>query len=61
MEVHYHFIREKVLQEEIKMHQVKTDDQVADLFTKGLNGGKIEKFRRQLNMCRVEACVEGEC
>ena len=61
VEVHYHFIREKVLQEEIKMHQVKTDDQVADLFTKGLNGGKIEKFRRQLNMCRVEACVEGEC
>ena len=61
VEVHYHFIKEKVLQEEIEMHQVKTDDQVADLFTKGLNGGTIEKFRRQLNMYRVEVCVEGEC
>ena len=50
-----------MLQEEIEMHQVKTDDQVADLFTKGLNGGKLEKFRKQLNMCRAEAGVEGEC
>ncbi|KAJ0106170.1 hypothetical protein Patl1_17921 [Pistacia atlantica] len=29
--------REKFLQEEIQMRQIKTDDQVADLFTKGLS------------------------
>ncbi|XP_062100355.1 secreted RxLR effector protein 161-like [Humulus lupulus] len=34
MEVHYHFLREKFLQDEILMKQVKTDEQVADLFTK---------------------------
>ncbi|KAI3462288.1 hypothetical protein Pfo_018951, partial [Paulownia fortunei] len=28
VEVHYHFIREKVLQEEIEMRQIKTNDQV---------------------------------
>ena len=61
VEVHYHFIRKKVLQEETEMDQVKIDDQVADLFTKGLSSGKIEKFQRQLNMCRTKAGVEGEC
>ncbi|KAM1254549.1 hypothetical protein ACFX2G_029491 [Malus domestica] len=50
MEVHYHFIKEKVLQEEIEMRQINTDEQVADLFTKGLSTGKFEKFRRQLSM-----------
>ncbi|KAH7570369.1 hypothetical protein JRO89_XS05G0093900 [Xanthoceras sorbifolium] len=46
VEVHYHFVREKVLQEEIEMRQVKTDEQVADLFTKSLSIGKFENFRR---------------
>ena len=50
VEVHYHFIREKVLQEEIEMRQINTDEQVTDLFTKGLSTGKFEKFRRQLSM-----------
>ena len=50
VEVHYHFIREKVLKEEINMQQIKTDDQVADLFIEGLNTGKHESFRCQLNM-----------
>ena len=52
VEVHYHFIREKVLKKEIKMQQIKTDDQVADLFTKGSDTGKHESFRCQLNMVR---------
>ncbi|KAL7594468.1 hypothetical protein Lser_V15G31405 [Lactuca serriola] len=62
VEVHYHFIREKVLMEEIEMRQIKTDDQIADLFTKGLSTGKCEGFRCQLNMVRrMRASVEGEC
>ena len=52
VEVHYHFIRDKVLKEEIEMQQIKIDDQVVDLFTKGLNTGKHESFRCQLNMVR---------
>ncbi|XP_017187340.1 uncharacterized mitochondrial protein AtMg00810-like [Malus domestica] len=50
VEVHYHFIRKKVLQEEIEMRPINTDDQIADLFTKGLSTGKFKKFRHQLNM-----------
>ncbi|KAL0402265.1 UNVERIFIED_CONTAM: Retrovirus-related Pol polyprotein from transposon RE1 [Sesamum latifolium] len=46
VEVHYHFIREKVLQEEIKLKHVGTKRQVADLFTKGLDGNKFEIFRQ---------------
>ena len=62
VEVHYHFIREKVLKEEIEMQQIKTDDQLADLFTKRLNTGKHESFRCQLNMVqRMRTSVEGEC
>ena len=45
VKVHYHFIRDKVLKEEIEMQQIKTGDQVADVFTKGLITGKHESFR----------------
>ncbi|XP_068644967.1 uncharacterized mitochondrial protein AtMg00810-like [Aristolochia californica] len=62
IEVHYHFIREKVLQEEIEMRPIKTDDQVADLFTKSLSTGKFKMFRYQLGIVQlVIAGVEGEC
>lgn len=44
VEVHYHFIREKVLQEEIVLKHINTENQVADLFTKGLSGNKFETF-----------------
>ncbi|KAE8704559.1 tir-nbs resistance protein [Hibiscus syriacus] len=62
VEVHYHFVREKVLQEEIEMRQVKRDEQIADLFTKSLSVGKFEHFRRQFGVIqRMGANIEGEC
>ncbi|KAE8691720.1 Detected protein of unknown function [Hibiscus syriacus] len=62
VEVHYHFVREKVLQEEIEMRQIKTDEQIVDLFTKSLSVGKFEHFRRQHGVIqRMEANIEGEC
>ncbi|KAE8725434.1 Indole-3-acetic acid-amido synthetase GH3.17 [Hibiscus syriacus] len=61
VEVHFHFVREKVLQEEIEMGQIKTDEQIADLFTKSLSVGKFEHFRRQHGVIqRMEANIEGE-
>jgi hypothetical protein len=41
IEVHYHFIREKVLQGEINMKLTPTKEQVADIFTKGLGAKKV--------------------
>jgi hypothetical protein len=62
VEVHYHFIREKVLQEEIELKHVNTKDQVADLFTKSLSNNKSEDFCRQLGMInREDAGVERGC
>ncbi|KAG4156149.1 hypothetical protein ERO13_D03G156150v2 [Gossypium hirsutum] len=48
VEVHYHFIKEKALQDEIGLQHFKTKEQVADLFMKGLSGNKIEGFCHQL-------------
>ena len=50
LEVHYHFIREKVLQGHIEMKYIKTRDQVVDIFTKGLSEPKFEEFKKQLSM-----------
>ena len=35
---HYHFIKEKVLNGEIKIKQIKTLEQVANMLTKGSSG-----------------------
>ena len=44
IEVHYHFIREKVIIKEILLLHLKTDDQVADIFTEFLDSEKLKKF-----------------
>ena len=50
VEVYYHFIREKILQEEIEMKPIKTEGQIVDIFTKGLTATKHMKFLQQLGM-----------
>ncbi|KAE8672542.1 tir-nbs resistance protein [Hibiscus syriacus] len=60
--VDYAISLEKVLQEKIEMRQIKTDEQIADLFTKSLSVGKFEHFRRQHGVIqRMEANIEREC
>jgi hypothetical protein len=44
IEVHYHFIREKVLTKEIDLIHISTKDQVVDIFTKALSIEKLKKF-----------------
>ena len=41
IEVHYHFIQERVLAGEIDLVYVSTEDQVADIFTKALGVEKL--------------------
>ncbi|KAE8706377.1 hypothetical protein F3Y22_tig00110393pilonHSYRG00025 [Hibiscus syriacus] len=58
--VDYAIPLEKVLQDEIEMRQIKTDEQIDDLFTKSLSVGKFEHFRRQHGVIqRMEANIEG--
>ncbi len=59
IEVHYHFIREKVLAKEIDLIHVSTKDQVADIFTKALGTDKLKKFRKMLGVLEVDLSLRG--
>jgi hypothetical protein len=59
IEVHYHFIREKVLAKEIDLIHVSTKDQVADIFTKALGIDKLRKFRKMLGVLEVDLSLRG--
>jgi hypothetical protein len=45
IEVHYHFIKKKVLAKEIDLIYVSIEDQIADIFTKALGTNKLKKFQ----------------
>ncbi len=59
IEVHYHFIREKVIVKEIDLIHVSTKDQVADIFTKALSTNKLKKFRQMLGVLEVDLSLKG--
>ncbi len=59
IEVHYHFIRKKVLAKEIDLIHVSTEDQVADIFTKALGTNKLRKFRKMLGVLEVDLSLRG--
>ncbi len=59
IEVHYHFIREKVLAKEIDLIHVSTEDQVADIFIKALGTDKLKKFRKMLGVLEVDLSLRG--
>jgi hypothetical protein len=59
IEVHYHFIREKVSTKEIDFIHVSIEDQVVDIFTKALGTDKLKKFRKMLNVLEVDLSSRG--
>ncbi|MCO5609065.1 hypothetical protein L7F22_063286 [Adiantum nelumboides] len=44
IEVHYHFIRKRVLDGSIDLTSVRTNEQVAHIFTKALGAEKLRQF-----------------
>ncbi|KAF8394001.1 hypothetical protein HHK36_020203 [Tetracentron sinense] len=48
--IKHHFIRESVEDDEIQLKYCKTDDQVADIFTKALPKDKFQYFREMLGV-----------
>ncbi|CAN1849719.1 Retrovirus-related Pol polyprotein from transposon TNT 1-94 [Linum perenne] len=50
VEVQYHFVREKVLQGYIDMKYINTEDQLADMFTKGVNGPRLQDLKKRVGM-----------
>jgi hypothetical protein len=50
IEIHFHFVRERVTQKMLDIKFISTHDQVADGFTKALAHRHLEEFQRNLNM-----------
>ena len=50
IEVHYHYVRERLHAGDIDLAYVPTQDNVADLFTKALPREKFEAFRKALGL-----------
>jgi histone deacetylase 1/2 len=53
IEVDYHFVRERVTRNLLKIDFVPTGDQVADGFTKALPVRQLENFKYNLNLARL--------
>ncbi|MCO5595705.1 hypothetical protein L7F22_049751 [Adiantum nelumboides] len=50
IEVHYHYVRERLSAGEISLAYVPTQDNLAYLFTKALSREKLEAFRKALGL-----------
>jgi hypothetical protein len=59
IEVHYHFIREKVIAKEIDFIHVNTEDQVVDIFTKALGTNKLKKYRKMFGVLEMDLILRG--
>ena len=46
--VKYHWFREQLIPKQIVVVKVETNDQLADIFTKGLRGVKFKEMRHKL-------------
>lgn len=55
----HHFIRDAVEDKEIDVIYCRTEDQVADIFTKALPKDKFEYFRELLGVKKQS--IKGEC
>lgn len=53
IEVHYHFITEKILSGEVDIHHVTTANQLADIFTKPLGKIKFQNFRHKIGVLSI--------
>ena len=50
IQMKYHFIRSLVKNNTIKLEYCKTQDQLADIFTKGVNGSRLKDITRRLGI-----------
>jgi hypothetical protein len=54
IEVHYHFVHERVLSGEVELQYVSTDRQTADIFTKPLGLDKLRQFSGTLGLRHLD-------
>ena len=58
IEVHYHFVREKVIDGEVDLLYVSTNQQVSDILTKGLSMEKHTQFRDMMGVITIGMVAE---
>ncbi|KAK4325723.1 hypothetical protein Pmani_003666 [Petrolisthes manimaculis] len=51
IDIKFHYVREKCIENVIQLVYCPTNDMVADIFTKGLNKDKFKRLREMLGMC----------
>jgi hypothetical protein len=61
IELDIHFVREKVAIGEVRVAQIPTTQQLADIFTKGLSTSLFRDFRRSLCIGNDNATSAGGC
>ena len=54
IEVHYHFVRERVLSGKVELRYVRTDEQIGDIFTKVLRLDKLQNFFEMLGIQHLD-------
>src|SRR5258708_125439 len=59
IEVHHHWVHEKIKDGTIKLDYIPMADQIADIFTKLLNSEKFKKFCNALGLVLVKLCQGG--
>ncbi|MCO5593165.1 hypothetical protein L7F22_047171 [Adiantum nelumboides] len=59
IDVHYHFIKERVLDDDINLAYIGTEDQVASLFTKALGAEKLRRFTGMLGLQDMALILRG--
>ena len=50
IQIHHHFVRDHVLKGDISIYHMKTEEQLADIFTKLLDEKRFIKLRCELNI-----------
>jgi hypothetical protein len=60
IEVHYHFISEKVVNKDVQTNHISTHEQIADIFTKGLTTNRFLWLRDKLRVCSPPIRLRGD-
>ena len=53
IEIDCHFVREKIQQNLISIEYVKTEEQLGDIFTKALNGVRVDYLCNKLGIINI--------
>ena len=59
IELHYHFVGDKVLIGEVDLVYVSIEEEVADVFTKALCTQKLHRFKSLLGVLKMDLSLRG--